>query len=96
MAPNEKVLSNEKLGLRAKRRVKVNLLIVEIVFLRNYDKKMISVRAFSTLRIGLSCHMRLTFEETVLQNKLGFRNKYVFWLFWRVVSRVSEEISVSL
>ena len=34
MAPNEKVLSNEKLGLRAKHRVKVKLLIVEIVFLQ--------------------------------------------------------------
>ena len=39
MAPNEKVLSNENLGLRAKHRVKVNLLIVEIVFLQKLWKK---------------------------------------------------------
>ena len=32
MAPNEKVPSNEKLGLRAKHRVKFICLIVEIVF----------------------------------------------------------------
>ena len=38
MAPNEKVPSNEKLGLRAKHRVKVNLLIVEIVFLQKLWK----------------------------------------------------------
>ena len=34
MAPNEKVRSNEKLGLRAKHRVKLNFVIVEIVFLQ--------------------------------------------------------------
>ena len=72
MAPNEKVLSNEKLGLRAKHRVKVILLIVEIKFLQKYERKRINVRAFSTLRIGLSCHMRSTFEEIVFQ-KIGFR-----------------------
>ena len=34
MAPNEKVCVYEKLGLRSKHRVKVILLIVEIVFLQ--------------------------------------------------------------
>ena len=38
MAPNEKVPSNEKMGLRAKHRVKLNLLIVEIVFLQKVWK----------------------------------------------------------
>ena len=39
MAPNEKVPSNEKLGLRAKHRVKNICLIVEIVFLQKLWKK---------------------------------------------------------
>ena len=39
MAPNEKVCFYDKLGLRAKHRVKVNFLIVEIVFLQKLWKK---------------------------------------------------------
>ena len=39
MAPNEKVLVHGKLGLRAKHRVKVIFLIVEIVFLQKLWKK---------------------------------------------------------
>ena len=39
MPPNEKVCVYEKLGLRSKHRVKVNLLIVEIVFLQKVWKK---------------------------------------------------------
>ena len=39
MAPNEKVPSNEKLGLRATHRVKVNFLIVENVFLQKVWRK---------------------------------------------------------
>ena len=34
MAPNEKVCFYDKLGLRSKHRVKLNLLIVEITFLQ--------------------------------------------------------------
>ena len=81
MAPNEKVPSNEKLGLRAKHRVKVMFLIVGIVFLQKYGRKKINVRAFSTLRIGLSCHMRSTFEERVFQHKIGFRKSWRLWAF---------------
>ena len=39
MAPNEKVLFHEKLGLRSKHRVKVRFLIVEIKFLQKVLKK---------------------------------------------------------
>ena len=39
MAPNEKVCVDEKLGLRSKHRVKLNLLIVEIVFSQKVWKK---------------------------------------------------------
>ena len=68
--------------------VKVRFLIVEIQFLKKVWKKRINVRAFSILRIGLRCHMRSNFEETVFPNKSVFWFVYVFggW-FWTFPKR---------
>ena len=46
--------------------VKGYVLVVKVSFWRKYERKRINVQAFSTLQIGLSCHMRSTFQETVL------------------------------
>ena len=53
--------------------VKGYVLVVKVqcfpFFFRKDERKRIKVRAFSTLRIGLSCHMRSTFEESVFRQK---------------------------
>ena len=75
MVPNEKVPFHEKLGLRSKTPRKVCFLSSKSSFWRKYERKRINVRAFSTLRIGLRCHMRSTFEEIVFKQK----NVVVSW-----------------
>ena len=37
---------------------------------RNCERLIINARAFSTLRIGLRCHMRSTFEEIISRQKM--------------------------
>ena len=88
-APNEKMCFHEKLRLRSNTPGKSNVFWSrKSSFLRNYERKRINRRAFSTLRIGLRCHMRSTFEEWVVQKKwfsemltfLQFRGVW-FWTF---------------
>ena len=68
-------------GWNEKHQVKVNFWSCTSSFWRKYERKRINVRAFSTLRIGLSCHMRSTFEERVFQQKNGFQKIWWFWDF---------------
>ena len=71
-------------GWDHKHRVQIRFLSYKSSFWRKYERTRINVRAFSALRIGLRCHMRSTFEETVSpQTKTVFRKFEVcgrwFW-----------------
>ena len=92
--------SMEKLGSRSKTWGKRQCFGREspvfLSFFRTDERKRITVRVFSTLRIGQSCHVRSTFDERVFQYKSVFGKFNVFGLFWRVVLGVSEEILMHL
>ena len=80
--------NHEQLGLRSTTWGKSPFFIVKVQFLKKYERNRINARAFSTLRIGLRCHMRSTFEETVFQQKNGFQTTR---RRWRVILDVSKK-----
>ena len=78
----KKVIFHEKLGSRSNTWSKMFFFVVKVQFLTKVWKLEINVRAFSTLRIGLSCHMRSTFEERVFQKNRLSDNVAFFDFCW--------------
>ena len=68
-------------GWDQKHEVKVFFWSCKSSFWRKYERKRINVRAFSTLRIGLWCHMRSTFEERIFQQHRFSEDVTLFYLF---------------
>ena len=61
------------------------VLVVKIqffIFFRKDERKRINVRAFSTLRIGQSCHTRSTFDERVFRQNSVFIKCGAVGCFW--------------
>ena len=75
---NENICFQEQLGLRSITWGEGYVLVPKIKFLRECERKRINVRAFSTLQIGLRCHMTSTFEENKSNKQSVFGQLYIF------------------